>query len=137
MTLMICLMVATVVLLIMNKVTMQDCGVFALWVYGIYTLGNAYFDIAQTEDEIAGYRPIYISMIADSFAKNEYISMKDFTEMFENKLKRTQVRYMIEKLVNDKILSTIGEGKSTKYELNIDKRDNQYYFDLIKNKLIE
>ena len=103
----------------------------------IYTLGNAYFDIAQTEDEIAGYRPIYISMIADSFEKNEYISMKDFTEIFDNKLKRTQVRYMIEKLVNDKILSTIGEGKSTKYELNIDKRDNQNYFDLIKNKLIE
>ena len=41
MTLMTCLMLATITLLIVNKITMQDCGMFALWIYGIYTLGNA------------------------------------------------------------------------------------------------
>ena len=41
MALMMCLMLTTVVTLIMNKITMQDCGMFMLWVYGIYTVGNA------------------------------------------------------------------------------------------------
>ena len=41
MTLMICLLLATTVSLIMNKISMQDCGMFMLWVYGIYTVGNA------------------------------------------------------------------------------------------------
>ena len=41
MTLMMCLMLTTVVSLSMNKVSMQDCGMFMLWVYGIYTAGNA------------------------------------------------------------------------------------------------
>ena len=41
MTLMICLLLATTVSLIMNKIPMQDCGMFMLWVYGIYTVGNA------------------------------------------------------------------------------------------------
>ena len=41
MTLMICLLLVTTVSLIMNKITLQDCGTFVLWVYGIYTIGNA------------------------------------------------------------------------------------------------
>ena len=41
MTLMICLMLVTIVSLFMNKIVMQDCAMFMLWVYGIYTVGNA------------------------------------------------------------------------------------------------
>jgi hypothetical protein len=41
MTLMIFLLLITAISLIMNKVSMQDCGMFMLWLYGIYTVGNA------------------------------------------------------------------------------------------------
>jgi hypothetical protein len=40
MTLMICLLLATAVSLIMGKIAIQDCGMFVLWAYGIYTVGN-------------------------------------------------------------------------------------------------
>ena len=41
MTLMIVLLLVTIVSLFLNKVNLQDCGAFVLWVYGIYTMGNA------------------------------------------------------------------------------------------------
>ncbi len=102
----------------------------------IFSLSDSYYEIAQVENEIAGYRTIDIMLIAKAFKENEYMSMKRFTEVFESKLKRTQVRYLVEKLVADNILSIEGEGKSTKYKLNFNKEENQSYYDLIKSKLI-
>jgi len=100
----------------------------------IYTLGNKYFEIAQTEDEIAGYRPIYISMIAEGYQKNDKLTMSDFTQIFEGKLQRRQVKYMIEKLVKDKILIPEGIKKGTKYKLNVDGSKEEL-FDLVKKML--
>lgn len=102
----------------------------------IYTLGDKYFEIAQTENEIAGYRPIYISMIADGYQKKDKLNMSGFTEIFEGKLTRDQVRYMIEKLVKDNILSPEGTGKGTKYSLNVDDGKGDL-FELIKEVLIK
>lgn len=101
----------------------------------IYTLGDKYFEIAQTEDEIAGYRPIYISMIADVYKKKDKLSMSDFVAVFADRLTRDQVRYMIEKLVKDKILSPEGTGKGTKYGLNVDPLEGDL-FELIKEVLV-
>lgn len=102
----------------------------------IYTLGDKYFEITQTEDEISGYRPIYINMIAEGFKQNDILSMNDFTEIFEEKLKRNQVRYMIEKLVKDNLLTPEGTGKGTKYRLNVDDSKGDL-FDLIKKALVK
>jgi len=102
----------------------------------IYTLGDKYFEITQTEDEISGYRPIYINMIAEGFKQNDILSMNDFTEIFEEKLKRNQVKYMIEKLVKDNLLTPEGTGKGTKYRLNVDDSKGDL-FDLIKKVLMK
>ncbi|OQX73148.1 MAG: AAA family ATPase [Bacteroidetes bacterium 4484_276] len=101
----------------------------------IYTLGDKYFEITQTEDEIAGYRPIYLNMIAGGYQGGNKLSMSDFMKIFEDKLTRDQVRYMIEKLVNDDILFSEGKGKGTKYHLNISDSTGKNFFDLIKRKL--
>ncbi len=91
----------------------------------IYVLGDKYFEIAQTLYEIEGYRLIYLSKIAEAYKAKEFLSMADFTGLFEGMLKRTQVKYMIEKLVRDGILYPEGETKGTKYKLNItDMTDN-------------
>ena len=100
----------------------------------IYTLGDKYFEIAQTEDEISGYRPIYLNMIAEGFKQNDLLSMNDFTEIFEEKLKRNQVKYMVEKLVKDNVLTPEGMGKGTKYRLNVEDSKGDL-FDLIKKAL--
>lgn len=100
----------------------------------IYTLGDKYFEIAQTEDEIAGYRPIYINMIADGYQKKDKLTMGDFVEMFVGRLTRDQVRYMTEKLVKDNVLTPEGTGKGTKYKLNVGNSKGDL-FELIKNVL--
>lgn len=100
----------------------------------IYTLGDKYFEIAQREDEIAGYRPIYISMIADGFQKKDKLSLSDFAQIFEGKLQRCQIKYMIEKLVKDNVLIPEGTGKGTKYMLNVGNSGEEL-FDLIKRML--
>ncbi len=102
----------------------------------IYTLGDKYFEIAQTEDEIAGYRPIYISMIAEGFKNRNILSMSDFVEIFSDSLTRDQVRYMIEKLVKDNVLTPEGTGKGTKYKLNAEGSEG-VLFELIKEILIK
>jgi len=102
----------------------------------IYTLGDKYFEITQTEDEIAGYRPIYINMIAEGFQSGNTLSMSGFVEIFEDKLTRDQVRYMIEKLVKDNVLVPKGTGKGTKYKLNVDD-SKESLFDLIKEVLMK
>lgn len=84
----------------------------------IYTLGDKYFEIAQTRDEIDGYRPLYISMIVDGYQEKDNLNMSDFVEIFTDRLTRDQVRYMIEKLVKDVVLIPEGTGKGTKYRLN-------------------
>ncbi len=101
----------------------------------IYTLGDKYFEITQTKDEIAGYRPIYLDMIADGFKDKDVLRMNDFTDIFEGKLKRTQVRYMIEKLVKDYVLIPEGKGKGTKYRLKLKDANDDNYFELIKRFL--
>ena len=102
----------------------------------IYTLGDKYFEIAQTEDEIEGYRPIYLIMIAEAYKTKEFLSMSDFSVLFEEMLKRTQVKYMIEKLVKDEILFPEGETKGTKYKLIINPKSNsslsKYFEKLVK-----
>lgn len=101
----------------------------------IYTLGDKYFEITQTKDEIAGYRPIYLDMIADGYKDKDVLRMNDFTDIFEGKLKRTQVRYMIEKLVKDYVLIPEGKGKGTKYRLKLKDANDDNYFELIKRFL--
>ena len=101
----------------------------------IYTLGDKYFEITQTEDEISGYRTIHLNMIAEGYRDVNKLSMSDFIKIFEDKLTRDQVRYMIEKLVNDEVLFSEGKGKGTKYNLNISVFADKNMFDLIKRKL--
>lgn len=101
----------------------------------IYTLGDKYFEITQTKDEIAGYRPIYLDMIANGYKDKDVLRMNDFTDIFKGKLKRTQVRYMIEKLVKDYVLIPEGKGKGTKYRLKLKDANDDNYFELIKRFL--
>lgn len=102
----------------------------------IYTLGDKYFEITQTEDKIVGYRPIYLSMIAEGYQSKNKLSVSDFMEIFEDKLTRDQMRYMIEKLVKDDVLTQEGTGKGTKYRLNVEDSKGDL-FDLIKKILMK
>ena len=51
--------------------------------------------------------------------KGEFKTSKigDFVDMFKNRLSRSQVRYVVSKFVDEKFLSTKGEGYRTTYSL--------------------
>jgi ATP-dependent DNA helicase RecG len=102
----------------------------------IYTLGDKYYEVAQVEDDIEGYRPIYLRKIAEAFNSKDFLSMADFSILFEDMLKRTQVKYMVEKLVKNGILYPEGETKGTKYKLSLSTTSNnllsEYFRKLIK-----
>jgi len=62
--------------------------------------------------------------------------MSDFSSLFEDMLKRTQVKYMVEKLVRDGILYPEGETKGTKYKLSLANLTNNSLSEYFK-KIIE
>lgn len=56
-------------------------------------------------------------VILQHLRKFEKAKMKDFTDLFEGSLNRSQVKYMVNKLVIDKRLKQTGKGSGTQYEV--------------------
>ncbi|MFW6351552.1 MAG: ATP-binding protein [Bacteroidota bacterium] len=56
-------------------------------------------------------------IILQHLQKFEKAKMKDFVELFEGRLTRKQVRYIVEKLVERKDLEKEGQGKGTTYTI--------------------
>jgi ATP-dependent DNA helicase RecG len=83
-----------------------------------YILSSRYFELAHKTSDIAGYSMTEINGIVECLNRIEVAKMKDFVEQFEGRLKRSQVRYLIEKLVSDSILVMEGKGSGTKYKIN-------------------
>jgi ATP-dependent DNA helicase RecG len=100
----------------------------------IYSLADKYFEIKQTENMIGGFRTIDISMIAGGYQEKERLNMGEFTQIFKGKLQRYQVKYLIQKLVKDKVLTPEGTGKGTKYRLNVSDNTGEL-FESIKKML--
>lgn len=83
-----------------------------------YVLGDLYYEIAQQPAYIKEYRVRDLQIIAGCFEKTEKVSMKDFVEAFDKLLTREQIRYLISKLEDDKLIERKGGGRSIKYSLS-------------------
>jgi hypothetical protein len=83
-----------------------------------YILADRYFELAHKTSDIAGYSMTEINGIVECLNRIEVAKMKDFVEQFAGRLKRSQVRYLIEKLVNDNVLVMEGKGPGTRYKIN-------------------
>lgn len=83
-----------------------------------YILLDRYFELANKASQIAGYSIIEINSIAECLSRVKTAKMKDFAALFEGKLKRSQVRYLIEKLVDDNVLVMEGRGSGARYKIN-------------------
>jgi ATP-dependent DNA helicase RecG len=86
-----------------------------------YILSKAYFEFTDKKgkyskatdwDEVQTF---YI--ILQHLQKFEKAKMNDFIDLFEGRLTRKQVRYMVEKLVDKRDLKRDGEGKGTVYSI--------------------
>jgi len=91
-----------------------------------YVLGDRYYEIAQQPAYIKEYRVRDLQIVAGCFQQAKEVSMKDFVDAFDNQLSRGQIKYLILKLENDRLIEKKGGGRSIKYNLNskIDERKN-------------
>jgi ATP-dependent DNA helicase RecG len=83
-----------------------------------YVLGDLYYEIAKQPAYIKEYRIRDLQVIAGCFEKAKDVSMKDFVAAFENQLSRGQIKYLILKLEENKLIEKKGGGRSIKYNLN-------------------
>ena len=83
-----------------------------------YVLGDLYYEIAQQPAYIKEYRVRDLQIVAACFEKAKEVSMKDFVEAFDNQLSRSQIKYLIDKLEEEKLIEKLGFGRTTLYRLN-------------------
>jgi len=83
-----------------------------------YVLDDLYYEIAKQPAYIKEYRVRDLQIVASCFEKAKEVSMKDFVEAFENQLSRGQIKLLILKLIEEKLLIIIKAQKYTRYILN-------------------
>ncbi|MDR1631869.1 MAG: putative DNA binding domain-containing protein [Dysgonamonadaceae bacterium] len=85
-----------------------------------YVLSDLYYEFAQQPAYIKEYRVSDLQTVAGCFEKAKEVYMKDFVVAFNNQLSREQVRHLIAKLEQGKLLTVIKAQKYTRYTLNGD-----------------
>ena len=83
-----------------------------------YVLSDSYYEISKQPAYIKEYRIRDLQLIAGCFEKLKAVSMQNFVAAFENQLTRGQIRYLIWKLEQDKLIEKKGGGRSITYHLS-------------------
>jgi ATP-dependent DNA helicase RecG len=91
-----------------------------------YVLGDLYYEIAKQPAYIKEYRIKDLQIVAGCFEKVKGVYMKDFVDAFNNQLSRGQIKYLILKLEEEKLIIKSGLGRWTQYCLDksIDEEKN-------------
>ena len=79
---------------------------------------NLYNPGHKTKETLWGIDVEQISVIKRCFEQHETISRKKLLEAFDGILNENQVRYLIEKLVNNNVIKKVGSGKNIQYQKN-------------------
>jgi len=90
-----------------------------------YVLSDLYYEIAKQPAYIKEYRARDLQIVAGCFEKTKEVSMKDFVDAFDKLLTREQVKTLIYKLEDEKLLIKIKAQKYTRYILNNEKIDTK------------
>ncbi|MDR3127665.1 MAG: putative DNA binding domain-containing protein [Tannerellaceae bacterium] len=88
-----------------------------------YVLGDLYYEITKQPAYIKEYRLRDLQIVAGCFEKAQEVSMKDFVDAFDKLLTRGQIKYLILKLEEEKLIQQKGAGRTTLYKLH-EKIDN-------------
>ena len=88
-----------------------------------YVLADLYYEIAQQPAYIKEYRASDLQIIAGCFEKAAAVSMKKFVDAFGNQLSRGQIKYLVQKLEEERLIVKEGLGRWSNYKLS-EKIDN-------------
>ncbi|WP_295793965.1 ATP-binding protein [Mucilaginibacter sp.] len=83
-----------------------------------FVLGNTYQELTKQPLKIGNYIVKELEIILETFKKEDKVKMGTFVNSFEGGLKREQVKFLVEKLLDDKVLEKSGEGAATKYTIS-------------------
>jgi len=83
-----------------------------------YVLAELYYDIAQQPAYVKEYRVCDLQIIASCFEKATAVYMKNLVVAFSDQLSRAQIKFLILKLEEDKLITKIKAQKYTHYTLN-------------------
>ncbi|GHU59335.1 hypothetical protein FACS189411_16030 [Bacteroidia bacterium] len=91
-----------------------------------YVLGDLYYEISQQPAYIKEYRISDLQIVAGCFEKANNIAMSDFVNAFGENLSRMQIKYLISKLEEERLIIKSGLGRHTRYnvDINIDTKNN-------------
>jgi ATP-dependent DNA helicase RecG len=102
-----------------------------------YVLGDLYYEITKQPAYINDYRISDLQIIAGCFEKANNVVMSDFVDAFGNNLSRMQVKYLISKLEEERLIVKSGLGRHTQYNVdaNIDASKNilEQFIDRLSN----
>jgi ATP-dependent DNA helicase RecG len=90
-----------------------------------HVLGDLYYEITKQPAYIKEYRLRDLQIVAGCFEKAKEVIMKDFVNAFNNQLSRGQIKYLILKLEEEKLIEQVGTGRTTLYRLNEDIDNTQ------------
>ena len=82
-----------------------------------YLLGELYQNLLDRSSKIGNYVISEVQTIVSVLEKQPESRMRDFVKAFEGKFNRSQVKYLVDKLLEDSILEKNGRGSGTKYQL--------------------
>jgi predicted HTH transcriptional regulator len=93
-----------------------------------YVLGDLYYEIAQQPAYIKEYRVRDLQIVAGCFEKAKEVYMRNFVEAFDHLLTREQIKYLVSKLEDDKLIEKSGGGRSIKYSLHKNNAEEKSVF---------
>jgi ATP-dependent DNA helicase RecG len=90
-----------------------------------YVLGDLYYEITKQPAYVKEYRIRDLQVVAGCFERSKEVSMKNFVDAFDNQLTREQIRYLISKMEEEKLIERNGGGRSIKYSLSNRKTEKK------------
>jgi ATP-dependent DNA helicase RecG len=91
-----------------------------------YVLGKLYQDLINVPLKVGNYTTNEVSTIIGLLAKRGITRMGGIVKEFNGGLTREQVKFLVEKLVEDMVIDKMGKGNTTGYVINgqFDIKDN-------------
>jgi len=91
-----------------------------------YALGKLYQDLINIPLKVGNYTTTEVATVIGLLAKRGITRMGEIVEGFSGRLTRDQVKFLVEKLVQDKIINKMGKGNTTGYFISgqFDIKDN-------------
>lgn len=83
-----------------------------------YILGKDYQDLTTVHLTIGSYAAEELITLVKVLQLNREVKMGEFVKAFNGRLTREQVKYLVEKLVDDHVFERSGKGSNTTYKIN-------------------